>query len=280
MTRLSDQQLKLNELIGRLLNEDIDAASAKQLNDMLAGDIDAQMLYVRHLDLEAAVRQHARLIDDDDFAVLQAQAALDAQPAGLVEGAASGGRTAEPSRNNVESRQASPQISGAIIPILDFASRRPWQRISRIAAAAVMLIAVTIILFNALSDRLGNPENTASKPSSETIAELVPAHLSGTVGARWAGEHLELPEGEQFKKGQRIELIEGLADVHFQSGARLIVQGPAILLIRDETRVQVLLGRIAATVGTKSPFTIQTATADLTSRETEFGARSKSTVPW
>jgi hypothetical protein len=273
MSQPSGQHFKLNELIGRLLNEDIDAASAKQLNDLLADDIEAQQLYVRCLDLEAAVRQHARLIDDEDFAVLQAQAALDSQPAAFVDGVGFGDVTEETSPGNVECGHVPRRASHLDVSTLGPAGGWPWRHVARIAAAATILIAFTMILLNAFSGGRRGLDNAAGKPSSQTFIERGPAHLSGAVGARWAGAHLELAEGHKFEKGQRIELIEGLADVHFRSGARLIVQGPAIFLIRDQSRVEVVLGRIAATVpGTKSRFTVQTATVDLISQDTEFGA--------
>jgi hypothetical protein len=97
--------------------------------------------------------------------------------------------------------------------------------------------------------------------------------LSGAVGARWAGAKLELPEGELFRKGQRLELVEGLAEVCFRGGARLVVQGPAIVQIRDENSAWVSVGRIAALVPKlAAPFSVRTLVADLTSREAEYGA--------
>jgi hypothetical protein len=273
MTQPSGQHFKLNELIGRLLNEEIDAVDAKQLNDLLSDDIEAQQLYVRCLDLEAAVRQHARLIDDDDFAVLQAQAALDAQSAAFVDETGFGHLTSQTSSTNTDCRHTSQPTRSPLVPAPGLPRGWPWRHVARIAAAATILIAFTMILLNAFSGGRRGLDNAAGKPSSQTFIERGPAHLSGAVGARWAGAHLELAEGHKFEKGQRIELIEGLADVHFRSGARLIVQGPAIFLIHDQSRVEVVLGRIAATVpGAKSPFTVQSATVDLTSQETEFGA--------
>ena len=93
------------------------------------------------------------------------------------------------------------------------------------------------------------------------------------VGARWAGPKLELPEGEEFVEGQQLELIEGLAEVHFLGGAHVVLQGPAILKICDGNNASVRVGRIAATVPpTASGFNLHTAVADLKSSQTEFGA--------
>jgi hypothetical protein len=82
-----------------------------------------------------------------------------------------------------------------------------------------------------------------------------------------------LPEEELFANGQRLELVEGLAELCFRNGARVIVQGPAILQIDDENSACVSVGRIAAVVSPGAqPFVVRTQVADLISAGAEFGA--------
>ena len=99
------------------------------------------------------------------------------------------------------------------------------------------------------------------------------AKLRGTVGARWAGTRLELPEGEEFVAGERIELVEGLAEVCFAGGARVVLQGPAIVEIQNENSIGVSVGRIASVVPHEAGgFRVLTAAADLTGGGNEYGA--------
>jgi hypothetical protein len=139
-------------------------------------------------------------------------------------------------------------------------------------AAATVFVGLTFVVLEQTTDDPTTVSSVAAeKPAAG--AELAMAKLSGAVGARWAGAQLDLPEGELFKSGHRLELVEGLAELTFRSGARVVVQGPAILQIRDGTSAWVSVGRIAAVVPPSAQrFVVQTQVADLASSEAEFGA--------
>ena len=269
MTRLPREFSKREELVGRLLNEDLDAATRIQLNDLLAGDIEAQKWYVQCLDLEVAMRRQAQSLDDEDFATLEVQAALDDQPTSSDEEprCEKGEHLALPAVDDGRRSSAS-SFHGRIRQIYS----RPRHRVGWIVTAAIVLVGVTILTIQLVHDGAKSTPAVATSPSPGTV-ELGPAHLSGAVGARWAGAKLELLEGQQFEQGQRLELVEGLAELGFLSGARIVVQGPAILQIGDESSVQLSVGRLAATVPkSSSSFNVRTPVANLSSRETEFGA--------
>jgi hypothetical protein len=245
MTLSPHETNELDVLIGRLLNDDLDIHGRKRLYELLAGDVASQSYYVRCLDLEAAIRTQAQSQDDDDFALLEVQSALDMQ-----------GTYAQNSA--VEVHEA-----------------RRWRRPRAAAltlAAATVLVGLSIMAIDRVTD---NPsaQSPAKGQSSTSDRPLAAAKLSGVVGARWAGAKLDLPEDELFPNGQRLELVEGLAELYFRSGARVVVQGPAILQIRDENSVWVSVGRIAAVVSTGAqPFAVRTHVADLTSAGAQFGA--------
>lgn len=268
-----DKSSEQDELVGRLCNEDLDAAGRNRLSELLANDVEAQNMYVCYLDLQVAIRTQAQSLDDEDFALLETQAALDAFPTScsdnthLVEhdGTIScpGKGTGEPS-------------TPAIIP---FAWR--WERLRSLAhrplawtaTAAVLLVGFVVVARERSNENPEQPPSFAERSAPAPLAMIAPARLRGTVGARWAGAKLELPEGELFTKGQRLELIEGLAEVCFSSGASVLLQGPAIFQIRDDHSASMSVGRIATVVPKSAArFTVHTSVADLTSQETEFGA--------
>ena len=270
---LSGKPNEQNEFVGRLCNEDLDAAGRSRLSELLADDVEAQREYVRCVDLHVAMRVYAQSLDDEDFALLEAQAALDAMPTCSTEETSSGERQSVASPNEkLRGASASPKIIPFAwrLDLLGALTKRP---LAWTAAAAVLLIGISITAFERTNESPVPPPAPTARSQALPAPVAGPARLRGTVGARWAGPKLELPEGEQFVVGQRLELIEGLAEVHFLSGARVVLQGPAILQILDDNSASVRVGRIATIVPpSASGFTIHTAVADLTSSETEFGA--------
>lgn len=262
-----DKLDKQNELLGRLCNEDLDSEGRARLNDSLSGDLAAQQEYVRYLDLQAMIRLHAQSLDDEDFALLEAQAALDCLHAAA-------GDDAVKLSDTTRGRKLL-----SFVRLLEMASHRlAWT-----AAAAMLLVAVVLAMRGpsatptiptATPEVAAVVENEPTIAAAETAAaETAVAKLRGTVGARWAGTRLELPEGEGFAAGERIELVEGLAEVCFVNGARVVLQGPAIVEIEDEKSIGVSVGRIASVVPHEAgDFRVHTAAADLTGAGNEYGA--------
>lgn len=269
---------ELNELVGLLCNEALDAAGRRRLNELLAGDDEAQRQYVRYVHLHAAVRLHAESLDDEDVALREAQAALDA-----LHAACSAELQDSAELQKVE-REASPMKSGeanvtapapAVLPISGWFRQIAALRQQRVAWSAVAASALVggfglWALRTAPQAEQHLPETAGAEAIQGT--ELGPARLAGAVGARWAGPLLEIPEATQFTHGQRLELIEGLAEVGFLGGARVVMQGPAILQIRDENSASISVGRVTAVAPESGPsFTLHTFVADLTSRDAELG---------
>jgi len=262
-----------NELVGRLCNEDLDTDGQDRLFQLLSADLEAQRQYVRYVDLHVAMRDHARALDDEDFTVLEAQAALDAITAACGESADSDehGGTA----TNYTQRKVEPSTPAAIRCVTR------WERLRALAQGPVAWAASAAVLFvGFLFASLGRPVDNPQQvpPPSKPLAtspplDLGPAWLRGTVGARWAGARIELPEGERFVVGQRLELVEGLAEVRFGDGASVVLQGPAIFQIRSSDSASLNVGRLAANVPPAAKgFNVHTSVADLTSHGTEFGA--------
>jgi hypothetical protein len=272
MTSFSQNSDERNALIGRLLNEELDGAGMLRLNELLRGDLDAQRSFVRRMALEAGIRTHAQLLDDDDFALLEVQTALDSQPTSF-DSTASRDNHVEPvafGGDEVESPNAASMLTALRPP--EARDAWTWRTAAWTMAAATLLVGLTVVVMNRSRDN-PHPVSVTAEGKPAAGVELAVAKLSGAVGARWAGAKLDLPEGELFRNGHRLELVEGLAELTFRSGARVVVQGPAILQIRDEKSAWVSVGRIAAVVPQSAPqFVVRTHVADLSSAEAEFGA--------
>jgi hypothetical protein len=172
--------------------------------------------------------------------------------------------------DQVETLTAAAMADSLLVPV----ARDRWS--GRAGAwtvvAATVLVALTVVTMKQTTDDPAAKIAAATEKPTGHV-ELAAAKLSGAVGARWAGAKLDLPEGELFKNGHRLELVEGLAELTFRSGVRVVIQGPAILQIRDEKSAWISVGRIAAVVPPSAPrFVVRTHIADLASHEAEFGA--------
>lgn len=262
---------ELHELVARLCDEGLDAAGQARLDELLVGDIAAQAWYVEYVDLHASIRLKMQSLDDDDFALREVQAALSAAPATI------GDEGSDQTADVLAMRESGDDLTAAAL----VGGRPGWlekfiaspRQLWGAAAAAALLVGA----FSLLGNRKPQPVSVPAPEVVEIVTAedemLGPAKLSGYVGARWAGAALELPEGQIFEENQRIELVEGLAELTFKSGARVIVQGPAVLEIRGDSSAVMSVGRIAVlTAGDAPEFSIQTAAARLTTRDSEFGA--------
>lgn len=143
---------------------------------------------------------------------------------------------------------------------------------------AVLLTVGTLSLFDML--RLpgsgdGAGIQTASphivKPATSCPVSQV-ATLTGTVDCRWADD-LAIPEyGEPIYAGRSLELEEGIAQLTFESGAKLIIQGPATFTTETSMLGTLDRGKLAALVPVRAfGFTVRTPSAEVVDLGTEFG---------
>jgi hypothetical protein len=260
------------ELVGRLCNEDLDVAGQQRLAELLAGDIEAQREYVRYVDMHAMVRSKTQAMDDEDFALMEVQAALNAMAAPGMGSLLDHAHAECDDGGECESAEfaSSETNHGTHAAARWFSGAWGWT-----AAAAALAFAVWLGTARP-SGEIAPSEGVdlASENAAAAVDAPSPAHLSGSVGARWAGEHLELPEGHHLLAGQRLELIEGLAEILFEGGVRVVLQGPTILEIESPDSMRVSVGRLAAVASDESGkrFTLRTKVADIEGLKAEFGA--------
>jgi hypothetical protein len=98
------------------------------------------------------------------------------------------------------------------------------------------------------------------------------ARLTRLVAAQWTGEGRATREGAALVAGQTLPLAEGLAEISFEHGSRVILRGPAGFEILSAEGGLLRQGSLTARVG-RSPagFTIRTPDATIVDLGTEFG---------
>jgi len=72
------------------------------------------------------------------------------------------------------------------------------------------------------------------------------ASLSGAKDPRWVGPALST--GGELHRGQRIELTSGFAEITFDSGAQVTLEGPASLDLNSAWEAALRHGTLKATV--------------------------------
>jgi len=91
--------------------------------------------------------------------------------------------------------------------------------------------------------------------------------LSETVHARWA----VAPDSNDLKRGNLI-LKQGYAKIRFNSGAEVILEAPADLLLEKENRLSLRRGKLTAIAEDEAKgFTVRTPGASIVDLGTEFG---------
>ena len=117
---------------------------------------------------------------------------------------------------------------------------------------------------------------TAGRPSSAPATrEPSPtpvARLSRLVAAEWTDVGPSRREGAALAAGETLPLADGLAEVSFDHGAKMILRGPATFQIQSADGGLLREGCLTARVGPKSAgFTVRTPDATVVDLGTEFG---------
>ena len=72
------------------------------------------------------------------------------------------------------------------------------------------------------------------------------ARLSGLMDCAWGG--VAPGSGEDISRGSQLQLLKGLAEITFDSGARIVVEGPATFVVRSAWETELLQGSLKAQV--------------------------------
>lgn len=148
-----------------------------------------------------------------------------------------------------EAPETSPPVADRAEPPPVAASRRfSWRM------AAAILLPLMLAIAGWMLFRIGGASAT----------------LTSSVDARWASA--TPPELGQRLSSNELQLESGLAQVHFPSGASIIIQGPARFRIRPDNGVELNAGRLTAIVPPSAHgFAAHTPSAIVVDLGTGFG---------
>ena len=152
--------------------------------------------------------------------------------------------------------------------------RAKWRFALSILAASVATFFVSWLI---LADNNQPQPVTKTQPDSsvptvpEAPLEYV-ATLTGAVDCQWANFSVSPKYGEPLEAGREITLLTGLAQLTFDDGAKVVLQGPATFKVEGTGSALLSAGKLSALVPRQAVgFRIQTPTAEVVDLGTEFG---------
>jgi hypothetical protein len=227
----------LLDLIGQVLDGAATPEQQTRLNDLLAGDAEARRTYRRYVNLHVALHTYS---------------AVGGPLATLGSDAADGAAREAPSRAVCASRPHAKR-------------RSPLGPRLAVAAVAVTLAAAALVCFGPLGMRREHGGSGAA-----TVEEPV-ARITKAAGARWGGDLESATAGTGLQPG-RLELLDGLAELAFSNGARIVLEAPVRMSLLGPQSAQLARGRLVACVPPQARgFSIETPHTRVVDLGTEFG---------
>jgi hypothetical protein len=140
------------------------------------------------------------------------------------------------------------------------------------------LAASVLVLWGWMDFSQNDESKIDSLATQPTIAELANpkekvATITGSMNCRWRHTTSSTPigYGSSLHDGQKLELLEGIAELTFEDGTRMILQSPARLDVAT-SRSDLHSGRLTATCPPGAEgFTVNTHGLSVVDRGTEFG---------
>jgi hypothetical protein len=245
MTRSDDLRNKpqaleeLGQLASALCEGHITLDQARRLEQLAAASDEARRYFVQYVQL------HGELYWD---------AALSARADELA---------------GVESAlQAAQACSRPSSPLADKRKRKARPATRRVGLLATVASVVALLVVMAGLSVLRH----RGKDARPVAAPLADARLTAVTDVRWPSQHASIAVGSALSAGRKIELAQGLAEIAFASGARVILEGPASLELTAGNAGILHAGKLAAQVPPRAAgFTVHTPSTTIVDLGTEFG---------
>ncbi|WP_278468788.1 FecR domain-containing protein [Gimesia maris] len=146
-----------------------------------------------------------------------------------------------------------------------------WQPVA--VMAAVLLVGFALWLNAGWWD--GEPVNqVATVPEPAPLAMNYVGMLLDTEDAVWADEELgeDIAYGTRFAAGKQLWLKSGIARIRFESGAGVVLEGPAQIKLNSSMNAKLNYGKLAAYVPDEAHgFTVDTPKIEIVDQGTRFG---------
>ncbi len=136
------------------------------------------------------------------------------------------------------------------------------RKVSKISVASILATAAAVIFFFLFPRFVPVGDRT-----------LV-GKLSRQVDARWETELKEIVDGEDLYAGT-MKLVTGFAEIELDSGANVIIEGPAEFTLELPNQLYLRQGRLVVKINktSENPFVVHSPHASIVDYGTEFGVQ-------
>jgi len=156
-----------------------------------------------------------------------------------------------------EMQAEAPDIVREPTPVI---RRAIWWTFGSLAAAALVVLALWVF---------SGPKNDDATVELDT-GEFV-ASVTGAKDCRWGGSGATLRPGDHLRRGQRIELLSGFAEITFDCGAQVTLEGPASLDVNSAWGAVLRRGTLRANVPPEAiGFRVSNPAVEVVDLGTEF----------
>ena len=136
--------------------------------------------------------------------------------------------------------------------------------------AAVITTSTLVLLAIFAAPNFRRWVDSASPERAEQTA--CTGHITATVDVRWADKARVYTTGDTIKPDLPLQLAKGLVEFTFQSGTKVIIEGPAEFVPQNGNQGRLTQGTLLATVPKQAVgFKLATAHATIVDLGTQFG---------
>ncbi|HEV7404279.1 MAG TPA: hypothetical protein VGO11_15160, partial [Chthoniobacteraceae bacterium] len=151
------------------------------------------------------------------------------------------------------------------IPANERLARGLWWTLGSLAAAAMLMLG---LWFGQHAVRNSGDTLAGTEGEMSDMDDVV-AHLSASQDGQWKGA--ALGAGEELHRGQQLQLVSGLVEVAFDSGAVVTLEGPAALQVTSAWEAVLHRGTLKAQVPKEAiGFRISNPAVEVVDLGTEF----------
>lgn len=223
-------------LLNRMCDATITADERSRLEELLLNDSTARQKYVEYLGVNSALAWKYRT---------------------------GAGQTAiAPEENDADQR--------AVVDSRSVGREKGWHRLASTFFAMAVGLLLGLVAWNAFQPE---PQTATPAKSPSDAGSVFLATLRDATGPVWQNDGVAVDVGARIRDGE-LRIESGEAEVVFDSGAKLMLAGPAELNVASPFSARLLRGTLAAHMPPSAVgFELHTPTSRLVDQGTEFGVQ-------
>ena len=224
MKGLSSNSDELRNLLIALTDGDIDRRQFDRLQTVLSQDVVAQSYFRRYMRLCALIE-----FERAGTNYVPGIASTEDAPIPIVE---------QPSLPVLRPT--------AVRPARDFVEGPLFAYMTAMVVLCVMLFSAWIYKVDrdtAIAKSDSRPTRIVEQPAPTFVGRV-----TGAVDCRWAGSGVEPFVGAYVPLGQEFSLSSGLAEISYDAGAKVILEGPCTYTVDSRSGGHLAVGKLAARV--------------------------------